>query len=39
MQITHQADYATRAILYLAQREKGKHIATGKVAKEQKIPS
>jgi Rrf2 family protein len=38
MQITHQADYATRAILYLAQHGKDRHIATGKIAREQKIP-
>jgi len=38
MQITHQADYATRAILYLAQQGKDQHIATGKIAREQKIP-
>lgn len=39
MQITRQADYATRAILYLARHRNGKRIATSKVAKEQKIPS
>jgi len=39
MQITRQADYATRAILYLARHRNGKRVATSKVAKEQKIPS
>jgi Rrf2 family protein len=42
MQITRQADYAVRAILYLAQvgsnRDNGR-VATGSVAKEQNIPS
>ena len=38
MQITRQADYATRAVLYLAQIGKGERIATSQVAKEQKIP-
>lgn len=38
MQITHQADYATRAVLYLAQQKKEKHVATGKIAREQNIP-
>jgi Rrf2 family protein len=38
MQITRQADYATRAILYLARVGKGERIATSQVAKEQKIP-
>ncbi len=38
MQITRQADYATRAILYLARVGKGERIATSLVAKEQKIP-
>ncbi len=39
MQITRQADYAARAILYLARNQNGKRIPTNKVAKEQKIPS
>jgi Rrf2 family protein len=39
MQITRQADYATRAILYLARNRNGKLVATSQVAKEQKIPS
>ena len=38
MQITRQADYATRAILYLARTGKGERIATSQVAREQKIP-
>lgn len=38
MQITRQADYATRAILYLARVGNGERIATSQVAKEQKIP-
>ena len=38
MQITRQADYATRAILYLARVEKDERVATSQVAKEQKIP-
>ena len=38
MQITRQADYATRAILHLARNRNGKHIATSQVAKEQNIP-
>jgi len=39
MQITRQADYATRAILYLARNRNGRLIATSQIAKEQKIPS
>lgn len=38
MQITRQADYATRAILYLARHRNGKHIATNQIAREQNIP-
>lgn len=38
MRITHQADYATRAILYLTGAEKGKHVATSQIANEQQIP-
>lgn len=38
MQITRQADYAARAILYLARYGRGERIATSQVAKEQKIP-
>ena len=39
MQITRQADYATRAILYLASNRNTKRVATSQVAKAQKIPS
>lgn len=39
MQITRQADYATRAVLYLARNRNGKRVATSQVAKEQQIPS
>lgn len=38
MQITRQADYATRAILYLARNGRGERVSTSQVAKEQKIP-
>ena len=38
MQITRQADYATRAILHLARIGKNRHVATSLVAKEQQIP-
>ena len=38
MQITRQADYAVRAVLYLAQREPGARISTGQIAREQNIP-
>src|SRR5687767_4626697 len=38
MQITRQADYATRAILYFAQAGTGKRVSTSRVAHEQKIP-
>ncbi len=36
MQITRQADYAVRAMVYLAQR--GERAATGQIAKEKSIP-
>ena len=39
MQITRQADYATRAVLYLARHRNSKHIATNRVAREQNIPA
>ena len=39
MQITRQADYAVRAILYLARAGRDKRSSTSQVAKEQKIPS
>jgi Rrf2 family protein len=38
MQITRQADYAARAILYLARVGKDERVATSKIANEQKIP-
>ena len=38
MQITRQADYAIRAVLYLAQIKDGSRTATSIVAKEQHIP-
>jgi len=38
MQITRQADYAVRAILYLAQLDPNKRAATSKVAEAQHIP-
>jgi Rrf2 family protein len=38
MQITRQADYALRAILYLAQLEPNQRAATSQIAEEQHIP-
>ena len=38
MQITRQADYAARAIFYLARTGNGKRISTNQVAKQQNIP-
>ncbi len=38
MQITRQADYAVRAVLYLAKLGTGQRAATNHVAEEQKIP-
>lgn len=38
MQITRQADYALRAIIYLARLDKNKKAPTGQIAKEQDIP-
>ena len=38
MQITRQADYAIRAVRYLAKQEPTKRSATSVVAKEMKIP-
>ncbi len=38
MQITRQADYAIRAVLYLARLGTTQHAATSVVAKEQHIP-
>jgi Rrf2 family protein len=38
MQITRQADYAVRAMVYLAQLEPTKKASTWKIAKEKSIP-
>jgi Rrf2 family protein len=38
MQITRQADYAVRAVLYLAQLGPGQRASTARVSWEQKIP-
>jgi Rrf2 family protein len=38
MQITRQADYAVRAVLYLARMGNSERAATSTVAKEQNIP-
>lgn len=38
MQITRQADYALRAMLYLTRHEVDKNAATNKIAETQKIP-
>ncbi len=38
MQITRQADYALRAMVYLSRLEPNKNAATKKIAEEQKIP-
>ena len=38
MQITRQADYAVRAVLYLAQLGPGQRAATSQIAQEQQIP-
>lgn len=38
MQITRQADYAVRAVLYLAQREEGTRASTAQIARDQNIP-
>lgn len=38
MQITRQADYAVRAVLYLAERDPGSRVSTGQIARDQKIP-
>ncbi|MBW8011911.1 MAG: Rrf2 family transcriptional regulator [Chloroflexi bacterium] len=39
MQITRQADYAVRAVLYLAQIDPEKRATTKQIAKEQSIPA
>ena len=38
MQITRQADYAVRAVLYLSEIGDGERAATSRIAEEQKIP-
>ena len=38
MQITRQADYALRAIIYLSGLEENKNATTSLIAKDQKIP-
>jgi Rrf2 family protein len=38
MQITRQADYAVRAMVYLAQLGPGQRAATGQIAQEKRIP-
>lgn len=38
MQITHQADYAIRAILFLAQKESDARVATSEIATAYAIP-
>jgi len=38
MQITRQADYAVRAVLYLARLGGGERAATSTIAEEQRIP-
>jgi Rrf2 family protein len=38
MQITRQADYAVRAMVFLAQLGPDQHAATGQIAREKKIP-
>lgn len=39
MQITRQADYAIRAMLYLANLQHGERAATSQIAESKKIPS
>ena len=38
MQITRQADYAVRAVLYLAERDSGDRVTTAEIGREQHIP-
>ncbi len=38
MQITRQADYAVRAVLYLAGLNNGRRAPTSEIAREQRIP-
>lgn len=39
MQITRQADYAVRAVLYLSKLKAGTRVSTAKIATDQKIPT
>jgi Rrf2 family protein len=39
MQITRQAEYAVRTVLYLAKQEPGACVPTARIAKEQDIPT
>jgi Rrf2 family protein len=39
MQITRQADYAVRAVLYLAQQPPGTLVTTAQIARDQHIPA
>jgi Rrf2 family protein len=39
MEITRQADYAVRAVLYLAQLGPHSRVSTAQIAREQKIPA
>ena len=39
MQITRQAEYAVRTVLYLAKQEPGACVSTARIAKEQDIPT
>lgn len=38
MQITRQADYAVRAVLYLAEQDQHTRVATSEIARAQRIP-
>jgi Rrf2 family protein len=38
MQITRQADYAVRAVLYLASEQNGNRAPTSQIARDQQIP-
>jgi Rrf2 family protein len=38
MQITRQADYAVRAVLYLASEQNGNRAPTSQIARDQRIP-
>jgi Rrf2 family protein len=38
MQITRQADYAVRAVLYLAEQGSGNRVTTAEIGREQHIP-